>query len=281
MPQVGVVLNNSQIANINKMRSTLRDLERWEMLYRHRPKHSIKDGPKAWWVFLVKCVSRPGKADKRAKLGWPDVVRLLALRKTYVRLYTARARHRATPEEYKEFTRLDERLTANEIVAFRLKAIAELEEEGEEEDEEEDAGAAGTLAKSDPDQEQQPPRQTWGQWLLRRDPTPATAAVAAGTNLVGRGGGGAAAAAAAEELAAATQREDAAAQAEFLRAFTPAGDGEGEEDGTDENRNTCVLMGFALVMILVVLTVMVTIMVMMLMMTVVRMMVVFHTGSFP
>ena len=189
MSQVGVVLNNSQIANINKMRSTLRDLERWEALYRHRPKHSIKDGPKAWWVFLVKCVSRPGKADKRAKLGWPDVVRLLVLRKTYVRLYTARARHRATPEEYKEFTRLDERLTANEIVAFRLKAIAELEEEGEEEDEEEDAGAAGTLAESDPDQ-QQPPRQTWGQWLLRRDPTQATAAVAAGANLVGDGGGG-------------------------------------------------------------------------------------------
>lgn len=39
-------------------RSTLRDLERWEALYRHRPMHSIKDGPKAWWVFLVKCVSR-------------------------------------------------------------------------------------------------------------------------------------------------------------------------------------------------------------------------------
>lgn len=46
--QVGLVLNNSQIANINKMRSTLRDLERWEALYRHRPKHKIKDGPKAW-----------------------------------------------------------------------------------------------------------------------------------------------------------------------------------------------------------------------------------------
>lgn len=41
----------------------------------------------------MKCVSRPGKADKRAKLGWPDVVRLLSLRKLYVRLYVARARH--------------------------------------------------------------------------------------------------------------------------------------------------------------------------------------------
>lgn len=48
--QVGLVLNNAQIANINKMRSTLRDLERWEALYRHRPKHKIKDGPKAWYV---------------------------------------------------------------------------------------------------------------------------------------------------------------------------------------------------------------------------------------
>ena len=45
------------------------------------------------WVYLVTCVSRPGKAEKRAKLGWPDVVRLLSLRKLYVRLYTARARH--------------------------------------------------------------------------------------------------------------------------------------------------------------------------------------------
>ncbi|CAM9596217.1 unnamed protein product, partial [Ectocarpus sp. 12 AP-2014] len=113
--EVGLVLNNSQIANINKMRSTLRDLERWEALYRHRPKHKVKDGPKAWWVYLVKCVSRPGKAEKRAKLGWPDVVRLLSLRKLYVRLYTARARHQATPEEYQQFTRLDEQLTANEI----------------------------------------------------------------------------------------------------------------------------------------------------------------------
>ncbi|CAN0107788.1 unnamed protein product, partial [Laminaria digitata] len=242
---VGVVLNNSQIANINKMRSTLRDLERWEALYRHRPKHSIKDGPKAWWVFLVKCVSRPGKADKRAKLGWPDVMRLLALRKTYVRLYTARARHRATPEEYKEFTRLDERLTANEIVAFRLKAIAELEEGGDEE-EDEDPGAAGeaNLAESDPEEQQQP-RQTWGQWLLRRDPAPATTtaaadAGAAGVN-VGGGGGGGGGGGTAEELVAATQREDAAAQAEFLRAFAPGGDGEGEEDGTDENRNRVLM----------------------------------------
>lgn len=88
-----MVLNNSQIANINKMRSTLRDLERWEALYRHRPKHSVKEGPKAWWVFFVKSVSRPGKADKRNKLGWLDVARLLALRKAYVRLYMARARH--------------------------------------------------------------------------------------------------------------------------------------------------------------------------------------------
>lgn len=231
-----MVLNNSQIANINKMRSTLRDLERWEALYRHRPKHSIKDGPKAWWVFLVKCVSRPGKADKRAKLGWPDVIRLLALRKTYVRLYTARARHRATPEEYKEFTRLDEQLTANEIVAFRLKAIAQLEEEGSDEEEDEEDAGSRNLAESDPAQ-QDPPRQTWGQWLLRRDPVPASAADAAGENAGsergGSGGGGA------EDLVAARQREDAAAQAEFLRAFAPSGDGDGEEDGTDENRNRC------------------------------------------
>lgn len=44
----------------------------------------------------MKCVSRPGKADKRAKLGWPDVVRLLSLRKLYVRLYVARARHQVS-----------------------------------------------------------------------------------------------------------------------------------------------------------------------------------------
>lgn len=54
------MLNNSQIANINKMRSTLRDLERWEALYRHRPKHKIKDGPKAWYVLAVS-VSSLGK----------------------------------------------------------------------------------------------------------------------------------------------------------------------------------------------------------------------------
>ncbi|CAM9181313.1 unnamed protein product, partial [Ectocarpus fasciculatus] len=229
--EVGLVLNNSQIANINKMRSTLRDLERWEALYRHRPKHKIKDGPKAWWVYLVKCVSRPGKAEKRAKLGWPDVVRLLSLRKLYVRLYTARARHQATPEEYQQFTRLDEQLTANEIVAFRVKAIAELEEQEEQEASLLSSSSSANLAVTAAG-EPAVPRQTWGQWLLRRDPVPAAAAAA----------GGGDGATTAEEIGpaagAATQREDAAAQAEFLRAFSsPEGDAEGDNGGGDEHKN--------------------------------------------
>lgn len=222
--QMGVVLNNSQIANINKMRSTLRDLERWEALYRHRPKHSIKDGPKAWWVFLVKCLSKPGKADKRAKLGWLDVARLLALRKRYVRLYTARARHQATPEEYKQFKLLDERLTANEIVAFRLKAIAELEEEE----------AALNLALSDPQQQQaQPPRQTWGEWLLRRGPTSAGNTDGDAVDRTATG----------TAPAPAAPGEDAAAQAEFLRAFSSDMAGEGDKEGGDQSRNRRVVYG--------------------------------------
>lgn len=36
---------------------------------------------------------RPGK---RSKLGWLDVVRLVRLRKTYVKLYLARARHQVS-----------------------------------------------------------------------------------------------------------------------------------------------------------------------------------------
>lgn len=39
---------------------------------------------------------RPGKAAQRAKLDWLDVVRLLRLRKTYVQLYMARARHQVS-----------------------------------------------------------------------------------------------------------------------------------------------------------------------------------------
>ncbi|CAM9729590.1 unnamed protein product [Ectocarpus sp. 6 AP-2014] len=233
--EVGLVLNNSQIANINKMRSTLRDLERWEALYRHRPKHKIKDGPKAWWVYLVKCVSRPGKAEKRAKLGWPDVARLLSLRKLYVHLYTARARHQATPEEYQQFTRLDEQLTANEIVAFRVKAIAELEEQEEQEASLLSSSSAANLAVAAAG-EPAVPRQTWGQWLLRRDPVLAAAATGGG------GGGDGDGATTAEETGpaagGATQREDAAAQAEFLRAFSsPGGDAEGDNDGGDEQKN--------------------------------------------
>lgn len=45
-------------------------------------------------------------------------------------------------------------------MAFRLKAIAELEEE-------EALSAVSHL------QQQQAPRQTWGEWLLRRDPADA------------------------------------------------------------------------------------------------------------
>lgn len=65
----------------------------------------------------------------------------------------------ATPEDYQEFTRLDEQLTANEIVAFRLKAMAELEEEEE---------LSPTVPVPQQQQQQQQPRQTWTGWLLRR-----------------------------------------------------------------------------------------------------------------
>lgn len=41
-------------------------------------------------------IIRPDRAMKRAKLGWLDVVRLVRLRKTYVRLYIARARHQVS-----------------------------------------------------------------------------------------------------------------------------------------------------------------------------------------
>lgn len=75
-------------------------------------------------------------------------------------------RIQATPEEYQQFTRLDEQLTANEIVAFRLKAIAELEEEEALQLQE-----LQSLASLPDPHQQHRGRRTWGQWLLRRDPS--------------------------------------------------------------------------------------------------------------
>lgn len=54
-------------------------------------------------LFVSRVFRRHGKAGKRAKLGWLDVVRLLALRKLYVRLYTARARHQVRDDSFKHF----------------------------------------------------------------------------------------------------------------------------------------------------------------------------------
>lgn len=149
-------------------------------------------------------------------------------------LFFADETMQATPEEYQQFTRLDEQLTANEIVAFRVKAIAELEEQEDQEASLLSSPSSANLAVTAAG-EPAVPRQTWGQWLLRRDPVPAAAASAAAAV----GGDGAATA---EEIGpaagAATQREDAAAQAEFLRAFSsPGGDAEGDNDGGDEHKN--------------------------------------------
>lgn len=136
----------------------------------------------------------------------------------------------ATPEEYQQFTRLDEQLTANEIVAFRVKAIAELEEQEEQEASLLSSSSSANLAVAAAG-EPAVPRQTWGQWLLRRDPVPAAAATAGG----GGGDGGTTAEETGPAAGGATQREDAAAQAEFLRAFSsPGGDSEGDNDGGDE-----------------------------------------------
>lgn len=150
----------------------------------------------------------------------------------------------ATPEQYKQFTRLDEQLTANEIVAFRLKAIADLEELEEQEAVLSSSATVATSATAGSSLavaagEHDTPRQTWGQWLLRREPVPITAPAAGGD---GDGDGDSPAGheghqkpAAAVGIGAATQREDAAAQAEFLRAFSsPGGDADGEKDGADE-----------------------------------------------
>lgn len=117
-------------------------------------------------------------------------------------LWYPRSAPQATPEEYQQFTRLDEQLTANEIVAFRLKAIAELEEE-------EALQAVVPLPL-------QPPRQTWSEWLWRRTPSGGAAAVGTATPQD-------------------TQGEDAAARAEFLNAFAPGVDLDGEEE-VDPNR---------------------------------------------
>lgn len=168
----------------------------------------------------------------------------------------------ATPEEYKQFTRLDEQLTANEIVAFRLKAIAELEEEQQEEEEGQGQGQGQALPSSrSPSSnltvsagEQDPPRQTWGQWLLRRDPVPITAVGGGGDDDASSSGGnrspaGAGAGAgpgggAGAVAGAASQREDAAAQAEFLRAFSsPGDDDDGDEDAAEEHKHRCVCVG--------------------------------------
>lgn len=158
--------------------------------------------------------------------------------------------HQATPEDYKQFTRLDEQLTANEIVAFRLKAIAELEELDDQEAAALSSSASATAAASSlavAAGEHAVPRQTWGQWLLRRDPVPIAAASGAGADGDGGTGGGGDGSVGREDPeksaavgggGAATQREDAAAQAEFLRAFSsPGGDADGEDDGAEEHKH--------------------------------------------
>ncbi|CAM9213516.1 unnamed protein product [Discosporangium mesarthrocarpum] len=221
--EVGVVLNNGQIASINKMRSTLRDLERWEAIYRHRPRRSKKDVPRDWWLFLRRCVSS-SRSKHRQPLGWLDVVRLLSLRNKYVRLYIMRAQHQATPEDYQEFTRLDDQLTANEIVAFRVKAMSEFSKLQKEE-------LITTLsAERSIAGDTTTPKQTWGQWLLGRPPTRQGSTVLSSREQGNSDVDG-------DKDVEVTNSEvtlddDDAAREEFLQAFALGPEEGGEEDGS-------------------------------------------------
>ncbi|CAM9474569.1 unnamed protein product, partial [Phaeothamnion confervicola] len=190
---VAVVLNSGQVALLNAARATLRHLELWEAVRRHRPPLSPAKDPRAWWRFLVHCVG--GRRQKRRpRLGWLKVTRLLAQRRAYVRLSMARAMAQATPKDYQEWTRLEDELTVGELVAFRILAQQQMEKEGLV-----DGGtgipggrqaAAATTAKA----EERPPAETWGQWLFgwggsRGAPAAAPVAVA-GDGSKGNASGG-------------------------------------------------------------------------------------------
>jgi Vacuolar sorting-associated protein 13, N-terminal len=56
--------------------STLQDLERWEALYRQRPPLRPNKDPKAWWKFLVRCVTRANgtsSSSSSSSGGWLKV----------------------------------------------------------------------------------------------------------------------------------------------------------------------------------------------------------------
>jgi hypothetical protein len=157
---VGAVLQGEQVASLAAMRHGLRNLEGWEAVYRHRPGSSPKTCPKVWWAYAIKAIQMannsqhaPGK--RRSQLDWLRVTQLLKKRKRYVILYLARANHSSTPSDYREFTTLEDELTASEIVAFQRVAEAEL------------AASAEAIQPSEPGQASAQ-QMTWLGWALGR-----------------------------------------------------------------------------------------------------------------
>ncbi len=126
IPSMGMSLSTDQLTNVHAMHLALKDLERWVVIFRHRPLSPPTKDPRGWWKYAVWCIIFSQRGGIRRKLGWLDVAQLLRKRKEYVRLYKARLEGQLTPSDYQEYMRTEEELSVNEIVAFQKTAEAEL-----------------------------------------------------------------------------------------------------------------------------------------------------------
>eukprot|EP01084_Bolivina_argentea_P029752 55227_1 len=126
LPSMGMRLSTDQLTNVHAMRLALKDLERWVIIFRHRPLSPPTKDPRGWWKYAVWCIIFSQHGGVRRKLGWLDVAQLLRTRKEYVQLYKERLGGQLTPSDYQEYMRMEEELSVNEIVAFQKTAEAEL-----------------------------------------------------------------------------------------------------------------------------------------------------------
>ncbi len=127
LPSMGMSLSTDQLTNVHVMRLALKDLERWETIFRHRPLSPPTKDPRGWWKYAVWCIiSSTHHLGVRRRLGWLDVVRLIRKRKEYVQFYQARLESQLMPSDYQSFMMLEDELSVHEIVAFQKTAEAEL-----------------------------------------------------------------------------------------------------------------------------------------------------------
>ncbi len=127
VPSMGMSLSTHQLMNIHAMHLTLKDLDRWVVIFRHRPLSPPTKDPCGWWKYAVWCITPSlQRRDVRCRLGWLDVIQLLRKRKEYVKFYQARLESRLMPSDYQAFMHLEDELSVNEIVAFQKIAESDL-----------------------------------------------------------------------------------------------------------------------------------------------------------